>query len=158
MSLYLIHWGTLGMKWGKRRYQNPDGSWTEAGKKRRRMSVKSELKNMSDEELTRRLNRARMEDQYMEIYKKQHPDKLKRIKKIAADIAEKAVVSYTSKWIETKVSEAFKEPEKKTRIKDVDPTKLSDKALTAYNNRRRLRKKLLEKTSIPTSSMLILIL
>lgn len=30
----LYHWGTKGMKWGIRRYQNKDGSLTPAGKKR----------------------------------------------------------------------------------------------------------------------------
>jgi hypothetical protein len=34
MSYELYHYGTKGMKWGVRRYQNSDGSLTPAGKKR----------------------------------------------------------------------------------------------------------------------------
>ena len=31
---YLEHHGIKGQKWGVRRFQNPDGTWTDAGKKR----------------------------------------------------------------------------------------------------------------------------
>lgn len=33
---YLMHWGIRGMKHGRRRYQNEDGTWTEVGLEERR--------------------------------------------------------------------------------------------------------------------------
>ena len=38
MSTYLVHYGIKGMKWGVRRYQNADGSYTDAGRRRHRIS------------------------------------------------------------------------------------------------------------------------
>ena len=52
----LIHWGILGMHWGIRRYQNPDGTLTEAGKQRyarevQRNHQKSKKSRVDDEDL-----------------------------------------------------------------------------------------------------------
>ena len=40
---YICHHGIKGQKWGIRRYQNPDGSLTEAGKKRYKKDSKTKI-------------------------------------------------------------------------------------------------------------------
>ena len=37
-ALHLAHFGSKGMRWGIRRYQNEDGTYTELGKERRRVN------------------------------------------------------------------------------------------------------------------------
>ena len=39
----LQHWGIKGMKWGVRRYQNKDGTLTDAGKKRYKATTSDEI-------------------------------------------------------------------------------------------------------------------
>ena len=47
-SPYIAHYGIKGQKWGYRRFQNTDGSWTEEGK-RRYGSGNSGIKDMKKE-------------------------------------------------------------------------------------------------------------
>lgn len=48
---YLEHHGIAGQKWGVRRYQNPDGTLTEAGKKKYYIDSDGSLKKMNRKNL-----------------------------------------------------------------------------------------------------------
>lgn len=83
MSNYLVHFGIKGQKWGQRRYQNEDGSYTPEGKIRRKdrrrpfsilksksgthpkfSNKREEIRNLSDNEIKRRNERLELENRY----------------------------------------------------------------------------------------------
>ena len=76
MSDYISHFGTKGMKWGIRRYQNRDGSLTPEGRKRYGRSEDSEkvrelrkkpVSAMSNQELETVIRRMNLERQYRDL-------------------------------------------------------------------------------------------
>lgn len=97
MNDELMHYGVLGMKWGVRRYQNKDGSLTNAGKKHRRNPTKGwskdakaarsmkkkGVKGMSNAELKRVNERQRLENEYRNL----NPGKISKGLKYAGVIA-----------------------------------------------------------------------
>lgn len=66
----LYHYGILGQKWGVRRFQNPDGSLTEAGKKRYSKEIEK-----------RYLNENTINGRYISSYKKNRLDVKKQIQR-----------------------------------------------------------------------------
>lgn len=94
----VMHWGIQGQKWGKRRWQNPDGSLTEEGRERyygskRRRKVRR-AKDLSEDELRQAINRLNLEKTYYDsvvneykgsraVEQVQHP--LKSLGKYAID-------------------------------------------------------------------------
>ena len=53
-SNYLMHHGIYGQKWGVRRFQNPDGSLTEAGRKRYGVGAGEGIGDIRSEKGTKR--------------------------------------------------------------------------------------------------------
>lgn len=94
---YLIHYGIPGQKWGVRRYQNEDGTYTEEGKERRREEFIEETrktankvagiiaghygnKDLSPSEMKKLINKYK-NFEYIDEYAEKHPDEYKEFMK-----------------------------------------------------------------------------
>ena len=64
---YLEHWGIKGMKWGRRRFQNKDGSLTPEGKKRYDDEQSNDVPETEEHKQARR-NRALRSTNAKELY------------------------------------------------------------------------------------------
>ena len=143
----LYHYGTKGMKWGIRRYQNADGSLTAAGRKRynklesemnqlnpkknasgsgvEQVTRKKTVSEMTDEELRERTNRMQLESNYYNAAKNlanANPVKVSKGKKfmnsVLNDVVAPAAKNAGKEWLEKYMKDQLG-----LNKKDVDPIK-----------------------------------
>lgn len=98
----LAHWGIKGMKWGVRRYQNKDGTLTQAGKKRYSddSEESSDLRKLSDSEIQNRINRLTLEKRYRELIQSDSGKKsVSKGKQIAKEILENSTKNIGSQLV-----------------------------------------------------------
>ena len=121
-SVYLVHHGIKGQKWGVRRYQNEDGTYTAAGKRRYKGSEdyansktlqKKGIKNLSNEELATLNERLKLEHDYKTYTAKGESYVKKYLIQAGGKVAGAALTAgavyvgakYGSKYLSAKASE-----------------------------------------------------
>ncbi len=128
-EVYLVHHGIKGQKWGVRRYQNADGSYTQAGLKRHAKQIERDTKDFlrKDAGLSRRDARrgakivAEARTNKDKDLSKELTDLVRKVTRKEYDAANKYVTNRTDgkKILDAESAEkVFKDSKKMTKIYD----------------------------------------
>lgn len=128
----LQHHGTKGMKWGRRRYQNPDGSLTAAGRKRYARDAREKEYDKYDESTSKYYKESKKNGRSdlsvdADRYVREDLDRSKKVATEAADFTRKA----------QNLNRATANMKPKTRM---DLSNMSDKELRDKINRELLER------------------
>lgn len=113
------HFGIKGMKWGRRRYQNKDGSLTPAGKKR---YSSENVTKLSDDVLIKRINRMKLEKEYTRLLNETNYSNDKKTslgKKYVKNVNKSVITPVLVKTGQMLLQDAISESAKKTLNVDI---------------------------------------
>lgn len=96
----LQHWGIKGQKWGLRRFRNPDGTLTDAGKARYAMSTgRKSATDMTNKELKEAVTRLENEKKWKSLIKELDGKKVskgsERVGKLLSFVGNKIISPFT---------------------------------------------------------------
>lgn len=138
----LYHWGVKGMKWGVRRYQNNDGSLTEAGKKRYVRDAREHDWRMGDDGIARGKRKKGAGEVHDPDPNRWVKEDLERTKKLTDETAN---LTRNTKNLVDNASRARKKPK-------MDLSKMSDQEMRTQINRAMLERQYSDMFSPPTKA------
>lgn len=102
----LTHWGVKGMRWGIRRYQNKDGTLTDAGKKR---LAKESAALKKEEQIIKNRKRTKAKIDKLEARRKALDDDKKELEKDPSKPVKKTMKEMSDAELKAAVSRAQQE-------------------------------------------------
>lgn len=102
----LAHYGTPGMRWGKRKKKSSSGDSSEP--------ARPDVKKMSDDELRSAINRIKMEKEFAKLTAPEVNRGRKIVGELLLDVGKQQAKSYLNRQVEAALKEGLKGAAKKT--------------------------------------------